>query len=781
MLEDLDNESKYLESIDNGEENLEIRLENLKKNDWKRMNSIGENDNRLGLVHMGFECSIHDIYDPDFTDNSENKSERTQGEISWKEEALWESEDEQKTQVVNTRTLRRGRSRTIKRLCPDSKTKRRWRFSVGDKGNYQKVQDSKLGTNPEFEELYRDVKSRFSDFYDIEFIEQVWNMREMRGNVLSSKVPPRTPSPKKMKKGFMDNSGNSQLNGSRNLNRADSLTIKLSCINNPKSEMGSEWNESLMGILEDFSIGRDKYTSLGNPHAVKTKETHSGQNNSLGFGVQRKSYPNIVSEKLRFKKPKMQVDLNDEVGFQIENDTNLNYSNKKRFRKRKGISGTNSLSEMTGLLEDDLSNLMPELVENLGLFNNKVQKVSGIDSEKKPEVMREIPGQELIHLTTQTSKNWEMESKLPTPMNGTMTKSKSIVNEEERAEDKDTHIGKGKWPKDSQLNLENISEKIMEVASKKALFEKESKTDRLSHREMAVSTERGLNFLIENWKELGTLQNPPNTLEKFSARKDPKSNTKSKKKRDSEIEKVQTFPSKFRKKSETVSQLNPDNLRADCFIKKPKEGKTEGTKSIPKVALSQKKYSNPGPTKLKQNQKEVHNENDCRSVNKKQPSSPSKKSTPQNGKKVQVPLLKYPFSNFYLPNAKKIFAKSTVNFSKTQKQSSGTANLIPGTPKTISDNFILETNPPKSHRQFSNKKRLRNDALKKKIKMNSKKKNSKELQKILEMKKNLVNGKKVDGKIQDSLRRLKSKKMESKAFQSDRNLSVQKSKYLPLF
>ena len=107
MLGDLDNKSKYLESIDNGEENLEIRLENLKKNDWKRMNSPAESDNRLGLVHMGFECSIHDIYDPQFTDKTTRRESKNMSNTSWGEEQLWESDEE--TVKMNFKTIPKKR------------------------------------------------------------------------------------------------------------------------------------------------------------------------------------------------------------------------------------------------------------------------------------------------------------------------------------------------------------------------------------------------------------------------------------------------------------------------------------------------------------------------------------------------------------------------------------------------------------------------------------------------------------------------------------------------
>ena len=749
MLEDLDNESKYLESIDNGEENLEIRLENLKKNDWKRMNSLGENDNRLGLVHMGFECSIHDIYNPKFSEGSIQENLRNSRKASWTEDMIWESEDESPAKKPNKR---RSMSQKSQKISIDSKIKRKWRFSFADRHEYTQIREDpntqkkceKESKKQPTIELYRDVKSRFSDFYDIEFINQVWQMREMRGRLLPASPIERTPSPKK-KSIYPATSTNSKFNASRNMSQADSLTIKLSCINDPKSELGSEWNESLMGILEDFVDAPD-------PIRPKPKMTP----NAL-FTNQRKSYPNLKTEELRFKKPKETVELNQAESMKNGSSSQKNnFSSKKRFRKRKGISGTSSLSEMNGLFEDDLSNLMPELVENMALFSENHVNIPEIKREKTQEETPFDRNEELKHLMTQTSKNWDSQPRIlggPTIITKSIDEPESVKKVGKPVQE----VVLTPWQK--VVNSENISDKIRQVATNKNLYEKSSKTDRLSHREMAVSTERGLNFLIENWKELGTLKNPPNTLEKFSAKKDK--NFKIKTEGDEVVQEVKK--SQFENKKSTRAELNPEKMGPDCFKKvvpvnppKEKKKKEKGTSGFALRKIS-------SGTQPK--------ENDARSHNKK--NSETEKSTPQNGKKVQVPLLKYPFSNFYLPNAQKIFTKSSGQFSKTQKASTG--NTQP-TQKTISDNFILEAAPPKSHRQFSNKKRMRNDALKKKIKMNSKKKNSKELQKILEMKKNLVCGKK--GGIEESLRRLKSRKMESKCFQSDRNLSVQKSRLL---
>lgn len=80
MLGDLDKDSELLDSIESCDEHLEIRLENLKKNDWKRMASTSEQDNRLGLVNMAFECSVHDIYNPKF-ESEEDSQEGSKMEI----------------------------------------------------------------------------------------------------------------------------------------------------------------------------------------------------------------------------------------------------------------------------------------------------------------------------------------------------------------------------------------------------------------------------------------------------------------------------------------------------------------------------------------------------------------------------------------------------------------------------------------------------------------------------------------------------------------------------
>lgn len=777
MLGDLDQETKYLESIDNGEENLEIRLENLKKNDWKRMNALGENDNRLGLVHMGFECSLHDIYNPKFSEKGSQTIKNGQNISEWREEELWESENEE-MMFDSKKSFKRRKSLECIKITPNNKLKRKWRFSVGDKKEYQKVKENQKDVNPKLKELYQDVKQRFSDFYDIEFIDQVWNMRDMTGNENYLKTPDRTPSPNK----YITYSSNSKFNMSRTYSNTDSLTIKLSCINNPKSEIGSEWNESLMGILDDFSesalIKMKKTKERITQHKLNSKEFEELKN--IDFNFQRRSHPQLPKIE-KINDMKNEKDLSPENGNKInkysdnkKSSTNL----KKRFRKRKGISGTNSLSEMTGMFEDDLSNFMANLETEIPIFRNAEKRNLTPNPKKKIEKTDEINNQEenpgLFNLTTQTSKNWDPEHKTFPTLNGMTIATKSIDDQEFKAFKSPTSKEKKIIKSPQILKITNISDQIMNIAKNKTLLNMNENKDRLSHREMALSTERGLNFLIENWKELGTLQNPPNTLDQFSDRKDIQNV-------DSKIQELGGILNNFKmdqfiekdnqKMDPLLSRLNPERLMSDCFVKKGIINSS--VTDDPLLDLSNKNKSMyQSKVKLSKNSSTIKN---IRS-NKKEKKIPTEKSTPQNGKKVHVPQLKYPFSNFYLPNSKKIFAKSTANFSKTHKISSGMGNLFPGTPKTISDKFILENNPPKSHRQFSNKKRLRNDAIKKQLKINSKKKNSKELQKILELKKNLGTSKKIENKIEESLRKHKNKKLDSKFFQSDRNLSVHKSK-----
>ena len=747
MLGDLDNKSKYLESIDNGEENLEIRLENLKKNDWKRMNSPTENDNRLGLVHMGFECSLHDIYNPQFSSKSIISKNKQKSENTWKEEDLWMSEDEQI--LVENRKNKRKLSLS---KSPDKILIKKDRWSVDDNEAYQLIKQDK-GRDAEACKLYKKVKGHFSDYYDIEFIDQVWQMRDMRGN----NTLMRTPSPNKSRSRQITYSSNSKFNVSRTYSHTDSLTIKLSCINNPVSELGSEWNESVMGILDHLPDSHIQPVNLGKGEIIQHKLNPLEYKNLLDGDSQRKSNPNFnKSDKLFQENSAMRRRKNAnqlESGKKVKSNSQ---TKQKRFRKRKGISGTNSLSEMTGMFDDDLSNFMSNLDDQIPLFqDNPPPQIDPIPNTERPET--------IFNLTTQTSKNWDQDKGL----NGPTIVTKSIDEQELK-----NNLIPNKLPVESTMKSEviqitNISEQIKQIASKK-FKSKESSKERLSHREMAVSTERGLNFLIENWKELGTLQNPPNTLEQFSGKKE---NTNG---QSSNFRNVLRSMQNGKVKEPMTSRqeqvlVNPEQIKPNCFMKKGGAVSNIKGQKGGKFGLLNK-IKTPIKNEKKTLKKTISKESNGESKKKE----PSNRSTPQNGKKVQVHQ-KYPFSNFYLPNAKKVFTKSSSNFSKIHKQASGMVTPIGEHLKTISDNFLFENNPPKSHRQFSNKKRLRNDALKKKLKMNSKKKNSKELQKILEFKKNLVTGRKVESKVEDSLRRMKSKKLESKCFQSDRNLSIQKS------
>jgi hypothetical protein len=754
MLGDLDNKSKYLESIDNGEENLEIRLENLKKNDWKRMNSPAESDNRLGLVHMGFECSIHDIYDPQFTDKTTKRESKNMSNTSWGEDHLWESDEE--TVKMNFKTVHRKKKLSLsKSPLRVKKCLKIERWSVDDNEEYQRIKENK-GAKKEIRKLYDKVKNQFSDFYDIEFIDQVWQMRDLRGQDPVS-VKMRTPSPKKSMNNQINYSSNSKFNVSRTYSNTDSLNIKLSCINNPISEIGSEWNESVMGLLDNLPDSNIQRNLNDKGRIIQHKLNSQQYKNLLADELNRKSENGFMKSDIKFEENSVRRGRKKEAEIRESKKAKSNSKNKqKKFRKRKGISGTNSLSEMTGMFEDELSNFMSNL-DQIPIMENKI----------KPEVENELNTERenqrtetLFNLTTQTSKNWEQDQK---GLNGLTIVTKSIDEQELKnnlVESQNKKLEVEPIMQSEVLRITNISEQIKQIAEENNLNQEEIGKDRLSHREMAVSAERGLNFLIENWKELGTLQNPPNTLEQFSEKKENKKmiNTPN-------LREVLRSVRKEKLKEPIVSIQqkpliwNPEHVRPDCFMKKGVVNVTQKNEKLG-TPVKQKKGSKKGGAK----------------ESSKKKSGPSNRSTPQNGKKVQVPQLNYPFSNFYLPNSKKIFKKSISNFSKVKKQTSGLVTPIHENLKTISDNFLFENNPPKSHRQFSNKKRLRNDALKKKLKMNSKKKNSKELQKILEFKKNLVSGRKVESKIEDSLRRLKTKKLESKCFQSDRNLSIQKSK-----
>lgn len=740
MLKDLDNKSNYLESIDNGEENLEIKLENLKKNDWKRMNSPVENDNRLALVHMGFDCSLHDIYNPEFSHKGEETVEKGANQSGWLEEDLWKSEDEEaQAGHKGSAAERESKSLSGKKPIRSEHWRRRQRWSIGDLSEYQRIREEQ-GTEPEARRLYDRMKNHFSDFYDIEFIEQVWQMRDMRGRGTVQ----RTPSPRPLSQKQFNFSSESKFNLSRFNSNPDSLNVELSCINNAKSELESKWNESMIGILDNLpgtdqsrGISR-KPTRADNQLAQQCQSLRESE-----FESQRRSHPGLASRNQTFEQNSPIQRQTDQFGTRHDDKPKSSTKNRTRFRKRKGISGTNSLSEMNGMFEESLSHIVSNLDEE------------GPESKKREDCTREDPKpeprpKEEFRLESYVSKARVQEPQILNTLNG-MT----LVTEsgEERPMGPDPNlrgcIERVPTTQTESFKVESISEQIKKLSGQAGFVPKDQ--NRLSYREMVMSEERGLNFLIENWKEVGTLKNPPNTIEQFSERKGFTDSGTEEKLRQM-VRSSAKEGQMARQQLQLALQINPEQLDPKCFVKKgPVESHAQGSKQ----GEVQRRPSTPRNRKVRRE--------DQRSGQTSKKATKDR-STPQNGKKVKVPQLKQTFSKFYLANSTKLFAKSTANFSGNTKQKCRGARLI-DTPNTISDNILFEPNPPKSHRQFS----------KKKLNLHSKKTNSKELQKILELGKNLLGKKQAAKKAQDSLRRQRTRKVETKCFQSDRNLSIQKS------
>lgn len=750
MLKDLDHQTNYLESIDNGEENLEIKLENLKKNDWKRMNSPVESDNRLALVHMGFDCSLHDIYNPEFSREGEQTVREGANGSEWNEEDLWSSRDEhaQKNQVG---IAGKRESASVHERSQEPKKTMRKRWSVADLSEYQRIKE-KCGKDAQAKQLYDRVKNHFSDFYDIEFIDQVWQMRDMRGQGTIGRGF-KTPSPSPSNKKRFNFSSESKFNLSRFNSNTDSLNVELSCINNAKSELESKWNESMMGILDNLPGTEHSRGISRNPTHLENCESQKFQNRrEPKFDFERRSHPTLAKNSQIFGRNSITQEKLEESQMKQGDKAKSSVKSRTRFRKRKGISGTNSLSEMNEMFDESLSHVM------FNLNGEKPREPNANGEQDKPADKKK----EKVKTVEKFTLEGHVEKLLQEPQILNTFNGMTIVTEsgEERQMGRESNlrgcIEREPTTHTESFKVESISEKIKKMSVQTEMIPTEK--DTLSYREMVMSGERGLNFLIENWKELGTLKNPPNTIDQFSERKGfTETNC------EEELRQVLNSVAKEGPHPpELPTPINPDELDPGCFIKK------EITQSKPRgsqLTETAKRESTPRRSTAR--------------ASGQSSGEPSKKaaknrSTPQNGKKVQVPLLKYPFSKFYLPNSQKVFTKSLANFSRIPNQNSRGGKNV-DTLKTISDNFLFEQNPPKSHRQFSNKERLRNEALKKKLKINSKK-NSKELQKILELKKKLIGGKSGPRKGEESLRRQKTRKLETKCFQSDRNLSIQKSR-----
>lgn len=263
------------------------------------MANTSDQDNRLGLVNMAFECSVHDIYDPQFDSDSENQSQHTMeiemigqqvskkklklpnlenqelqeahkpqisiqdSEVDFDRNSFWQDSDDDdiwveqnvsgnlfsaetrsnkqngKESIINTKIatnpksnlfkFRKSYSLTLKsksinsafcaknnhnprlnRFQRNTQTKRNFSFQDLAPYQYHKTQinknslynkDNHLTKNLNhmshskkvYEEvafLYNKVKKMFSDYYDIEFIDQVYSLRNLTGN--------RNKNPKKL-------------------------------------------------------------------------------------------------------------------------------------------------------------------------------------------------------------------------------------------------------------------------------------------------------------------------------------------------------------------------------------------------------------------------------------------------------------------------------------------------------------------------------------------------------------------------------------------------------
>lgn len=293
ILLELDNETQYLESIDNGNSNLEIKLENLKKNNWEKMKiSDLENDldQKLGIVHMNFDCSIHDIYSPDFSSHlSGSKSQNSNNSFL--------SNDFFLNEEKKSFDFKINRSNCKKRKSVDHIKSKKFQklkyFSFDDLNPYIDESSSYPDNlKNSVSDLKKKAKNLFSDFLDIEYIEQVWNTNKISNMNISEK-------PKKRIKV-----------------KNESLDCKLSLIQyNSKHNSLSE--DSLLNIINKF-----KQEAVEIPEKKFRKRKGISISNSLG-GSENMS--NITAV----------------------NSININQSIKKDFKNPSEVNSNNHLNPET--------------------------------------------------------------------------------------------------------------------------------------------------------------------------------------------------------------------------------------------------------------------------------------------------------------------------------------------------------------------------------------------------------------------------------------------------
>lgn len=172
ILTHLNQETQYLNSDFFNNNNLEIKLANLKKNNWHRMeNDIQNEENQPAFIHKKFECSIHDIYQPEFSDDlSNNNSICSDNSFQF-------LENEKRTYQTFLNNNKRSKSLSIssyKYINKYSEIKKY--FVYEDKNDYNQDEI----TNPNIFNLKKKAKNTFSNFYDIEFIEQIWNNSKIK-------------------------------------------------------------------------------------------------------------------------------------------------------------------------------------------------------------------------------------------------------------------------------------------------------------------------------------------------------------------------------------------------------------------------------------------------------------------------------------------------------------------------------------------------------------------------------------------------------------------------
>ena len=420
ILVELDDETKYLESIEDDRINWEIKLDNLKKNNWHNL-KISQTEsnlnNKLGLVYLNFECSVHDVYDPLFSESYDSKENYNTDfdDIFIKNEA------------GNFKMNKRRTSLPCRKVYNDNLNFIKY-FELGDleyiKMYNEKSIDSKNLSQMFLINLIKKTNSTFSDYYDIEYIKQLWETSRLEVNKNANKKKPEFKRQKITKKDSLDCEmslieKNSQLSSIAQ----DSLLGIMDKINNKPKEIIETKFRKRKNISISSSLGGNQNPILNINLQTQEQKSEKCEIEDLENNLKKKSvfekknvnYEN-ASTKFIKKKENVKVDeiKNDEIIetkiFKLSEEirTPININSNKKFLDKDCFykNPPNTL--------DDRSTKKIESVK-------KIDLVKVLDSNKQIEVERQIKN--ITSIIKKTDKSVEQKSKKKLKKNSDLKKN----------------------------------------------------------------------------------------------------------------------------------------------------------------------------------------------------------------------------------------------------------------------------------------------------------------------------------------------------------------------